>query len=72
MAKITVSAVAGAKGVNYRKIQVDKIERVCGACGKRVPAEKPYGTIYVPVSLRDLDEITIKIRTGGEKDGGRD
>lgn len=68
MAKITVSATSGRRTENYQRIQVNKILRVCGTCGNRLPAQKPYGVIYVPTSLSDLREITIKIREEEKKD----
>jgi hypothetical protein len=68
MAKITVSGVSSLKGVNYRRVQVNKIDKVCATCGNRIPSTRPYGTIYVPASLKDLDEITIRVLPGEEDD----
>ena len=66
--KVSVSGFVGRVTEKYRCVQVNKVEKVCGECGRELGAVKPYGQVFIPSALGEVDQVIIFIKEKKEDD----
>ena len=64
MKRIQVSGSMNGQTAHFARVKVEKIEGTCSECGAKTFPEKPYGTIFVPLSAGTPDEILIRLEKG--------
>lgn len=72
--KISVLGFLGRTTKNFNQFKIQKIENICGECGRETTSLKPFGVVYIPRSIGLPEQILINLRKsdtepGKEKEG---
>ena len=67
MKRVTINGSVQGQTTHYNRVKLEKVEKVCSECGAKTVPGKPYGTIFVPLSVGIPDEILISLKKGGKE-----